>query len=93
MVMTEKKDTFKIKRETHQVSQEVKDNLKKFNAVKSQIIKAFGDEELTVPQIAEKIKMSHTETFYYVMTLLKFNVLQTVRMDDNDEFYFYKIKK
>ena len=87
-----KRDTFKKKRETHEVPQAVKDNLKNYNAVKKQIITAFGDEELTVPQLAEKTGLSKSQVLYYVMSLLKFGVVQTVGIDDMDEFYIYKIK-
>ncbi len=85
-----KTETFKKKRETHEVSQAVKDNLKEYNSIKKKILEAFGNEELNVPQVADKIGMSKDKANYYVMTLLKFNLLQVVGMDDNDEFYFYK---
>ncbi|MBN2776471.1 MAG: hypothetical protein JXR36_02445 [Bacteroidales bacterium] len=88
-----KRETFKIKRETHQVSQEVKDGLKAYNKIKKQIVEAIGDEELTIPQIAEKLSMSKPETLYYVMSLLKFGIVQTAGIDDMDEYYFYKLKK
>lgn len=91
--MTGNRDTFRIKRETHTVSQKTKENLKNFNIVKKKILDALGDEELTVPQVADKIAMSRSETLYYMMSLLKFNIIQTVGLDDMDEFYIYKIKK
>jgi hypothetical protein len=88
-----KQDTFRIKRETHKVSQQVKDNLKAYNKIKKLVIGAIGDEELNIPQISEKINMSKPDTLYYVMTLLKFGIVQTVGIDDMDEYYFYKLKK
>ena len=88
-----KRDTFKIKRESHVVSPQAKERQKTYNTIKKKIIEAMGDEEMSVPQIAEKINMNKTETLYYVMSLLKFNVIQTVRLDDMDEFYLYKIKR
>ena len=89
----EKKETFKIKRETHTVSQKAKDQLKQFNQIRKKILEAIGDEELNIPDIAAKIGMSKEETVYYVMSLVKFNKLQVAGMDDMDEYYFYKIKK
>lgn len=86
-------NTFKIKRESFQVSQKVKENLKTYNTIKKKIIEAFGDEELNIPQIAEKTGLSKEEAMYYTMSLLKFGLIQTVKLDDADEFYFYKIKK
>ncbi len=85
-----KTETFKKKRETHEVSQKAKNNLKEYNSIKKKVLEAFGSEELNVPQVAEKIGMSKDETNYYVMTMLKFNMLQVVCMDDNDEFFIYK---
>lgn len=92
--MEEKKtETFKIKRETHTVSQKTKDQLKAFNAVRKKILEAMGEEELNILDIAARINMSKDDTTYYVMSLLKFNMIQACGMDDMDEYYFYKIKK
>jgi predicted transcriptional regulator len=88
-----KRDSFKIKRESHPVSQQAKDDLKQYNAVKKKILDSMGNEELTIPQIADKIKMSKAETLYYVMSLLKFGLIQVLRIDDMDEFYIYKVMK
>jgi predicted transcriptional regulator len=92
--MEEKKSqTFRIKRETFKVSQEVKDKLKTYNSAKKKIIAAMGEEELNIPQISEKIEMSKADTLYYLMTLLKFGMVEVVGMDDMDEYYIYKLKK
>jgi predicted transcriptional regulator len=88
-----KRETFKIKRETHPVSQQAKDNLKYFNSLKKKILESMGEEELSIPQIAERIEMSRAETLYYVMTLLKFGLIQVLRIDDMDEYYIYRVKK
>lgn len=92
--MEEKKtETFRLKRKSHTVSQNAKDQLKSYNAIRKKILAAIGEEQLSVPQIAERTEMSREETLYYVMSLLKFNVIQTAGLDDMDEFYFYKIRK
>lgn len=92
--MQEKKgETYKIKRQTHQVPQKVKDELKSFNSIKKKILEAMGEEELTVPQISEKIQMSKEETLYYIMSLLKFGMIQVIGIDDMDEYYIYKTQK
>lgn len=89
----EKKETFKIKRETHTVSQQVKDKLKEFNMIRKKILEAIGEDELSIPDIAAKIGMSTADTVYYVMSLVKFNTLRPTGMDDMDEYYYYKINK
>jgi hypothetical protein len=89
----QKRETFKIKRETYPVSQQAKDNLKNFNSIKKKILESMGDEALSIPQISDRIQMSRSETLYYVMSLLKFGQIQVLGIDDKDEFYLYKVKK
>lgn len=92
--MQEKKsETYKIKRQTYQITQKVKDELKSYNSVKRKILEVMGEEELSVPQISDKIKMSKEETLYYVMSLLKFGIIQVTGIDDMDEYYIYKASK
>jgi hypothetical protein len=88
-----KRETCRIRRERRPATQQAKDNLKAFTAIKKKVLESMGDEELTIPQIAEKIKMSEAETLYYVMTLLKFGSIRALRIDDRDEFYIYQAKK
>jgi len=90
---TIKGNTFKAKRETCQVPQAVKDNLKAYNSIRRKIVEAFGNEEMTIPQLAEKTGISKEDAVYFTMSLLKFGQLETVRLDDMDEYYFYKIRK
>jgi len=89
----QKSQTFKAKREQHEVTQQLKDELKKFNATKKKVIGAFGEEELNIPELAEKTGLSREEALYYAMTFLKFGWLKTTRLDDMDEYYYYKISK
>lgn len=91
--MENKRDTIKIKRETYKVTQEAKDKLKAYNSIKKKIIEAMGDDEISVPMIAEKLKMNKSEILYYVMSLLKFGMIEVIGIDDMDEYYLYKIKK
>jgi len=88
-----KPDTYKIKRQTYQVPDKLKDELKVFNSIKKKILDAMGEEEITIPQISERIQMSKSETLYYVMSLLKFGMIQVIGIDDMDEYYIYKKKK
>ncbi|HET19180.1 MAG TPA: hypothetical protein ENO16_01040 [Chromatiales bacterium] len=88
-----KRETFRIRRESFPVTQQAKDGLKRFNAVKKKIMDAMGGEGLTIPQIAERIGMSRPETLYYVMSMLKFGWVQVLGVDDMDEYYIYQVKK
>jgi hypothetical protein len=89
----EKRETYKKKRDSFQVAQEVKDSLKQFNAVKKKILDAMGNEGCTIPQIAAQTGMNRSEALYYVMSMLKFGWIQVVGVDDKDEYYIYQGKK
>jgi len=88
----EKGKTVKYLREKREVSAEVKENLKRFNQIKKTLLTTLKEEEMTVPQVAEKLGMPAYEVMYYLMSLLKFGLVETVRVDDNDEFFYYKTK-
>jgi predicted transcriptional regulator len=88
----EKGKTAKYLREKRGVSSDVKDNLKNFNQIKKSILAALKDEDLTVPQLAEKLQMPAHEVMYYLMSLLKFGLVQTGEIDDDDAYFYYKLK-
>ena len=50
---TEKSMTVKILRETHKVSDEVKENLKQFNKDKKSILEALKGGEQTIAQLSK----------------------------------------
>ncbi len=89
----EKHNTFRLKREQYEVPKAVRDDLKTFNATKKKVLEAFGDDQLNIPELAEKTGLSRDEALYYAMTCLKFGWIRTVGLDDMDEFYYYKINK
>lgn len=89
----QKEFTFRKKREQHNVSQQVKDHLKEYNAIRKRITEAMGDDDCSIPELAQKIGMTHSETLYYMMSMLKFGQISCTGIDDMDEFYLYKIVK
>ncbi len=91
--MSKDSKTYKILRETMEVSQEVKDNLKSFNKIKRKILKAIKDNPLSVPELSKVIEMSTSDTLYYLMTLAKYDLVVTDSVDDMDEYFYYKSKK
>lgn len=89
----EKGKTFRYLREKREIPEAVKENLKNFNRVKKSILDALKDEDMTIERLAEKIGMPRHETLYYLMTLIKYGMVQTGSVDDMDEYYSYKLKK
>lgn len=89
----EKGKTFKYLRDKRGVSDAAKENLKSYNKTKKTILDALKDEELTVGQIAQKTDMPKHEVVFYLMTLVKYGMVQPAAIDDMDEYYSYKLKK
>ena len=69
----------------------LKEELKEFNRIKKAISEALKNEELTIAQLSEKLKMSNSETMYFVTTLVKYGVVAVGEIDDMDEYYSYKL--
>lgn len=89
----EKGKTIKYIREKRKASQKSKDQLKNFTKIKKAMLETLKENgEMTIPQLAEKLNMALPDTVYYLMSLLKYGFVETVRIDDMDEYYFYKLK-
>jgi len=89
----EKGKTYKYLREKRGVSDAARENLKSYNKTKKTILDAMQDEELTIEQLAQKTSMPRHEVVFYLMTLVKYGMVQPAGIDDMDEYYFYKLKK
>ena len=89
----EKGKTAKYLRDKRGVPQSVKDNLKAFTKIKKTILGILKEEEMTVPQLAEKLNMPAHEVMFYLMSLLKYGQVVTGEIDDDDEYFYYKIKE
>lgn len=89
---TEKSMTVKILRETHKVSDQVKENLKQFNRDKKQILEALKEGEKTIAQLSKETNMDRAKTLYITMTLAKFGFVSAGTVDDMDEYFTYKLK-
>ena len=88
----EKGKTAKYLRDKQGVSSAAKENLKNFIYIKKAILTELKEGELTVPELSNKLKMPGHEVMYYLMSLLKYGYVETARVDDDDEYFYYKIK-
>mgnify|MGYP001312431153 CR=1 FL=1 len=89
---TENKQTYKILRETHKVSDKVKDNLKQFTREKKQILDQLKEGEKSIAELCTATQMKKDDMVFRLMTLLKYGFVQISRVDDMDEYYYYKLK-
>ncbi len=87
-----KENTSRILKAKQGVSQEARENLKAFTRMKKAILDALKDHELTIPQLAGKLNLPAHEVMFHLMSLLKYGFVETGPVDDNDEYFYYKIK-
>ncbi len=80
-------------RETREVPQHVKDQLKEFNRIKRAMLDALKESDLTIEQLSQKLVMPRPDVVYYLMSLVKYGFVQTGEVDDMDEYFTYKLKK
>ncbi|MBN1597482.1 MAG: hypothetical protein JW894_04270 [Bacteroidales bacterium] len=90
---TEKGNTVKLLKEKRKVSTEAKEKLKEFTRTKKAIMNALNGEDLTIAQLSEKLSLPYNEVVYYLMSLLKFGLVQVGEIDDMDEYFTYKVVK
>jgi len=91
--MEAKTKTINIIKETRKVPTHVTEGRKKYVQIRKAIFEALKEEGKNIPQISEAIKLPIAETTYYLMSLLKFGDVAVEGVDDNDEYYIYKLKK
>ncbi|UBM61884.1 hypothetical protein LA303_10770 [Candidatus Sulfidibacterium hydrothermale] len=84
--------TIKYIKEKRTVPQSVKENLKYFNQMKKALLNALRESPKTVPQLAEVLQKPTDEVLFYLMSLLKYGFVEAGEPDDNEEYFYYKIK-
>lgn len=75
-----------------QVKESVKNNIKAFNRLKKKILHSLKEGEKTIPAISEEMDDSIEDITFNLMTLIKFGFIEAGNLDDNDEYYYYKLK-
>ncbi len=85
--------TAKYLRDKQGIPDHAKEQLKEFNRIKKAIVDALKEQEMTIPQLAEKLQMSKPDISYYLLTLVKYGVVAVGEIDDMDEYFSYKLVK
>ena len=93
METIEKGKTAKYLRDKQGVPDRAKDNLKEFNRIKKELLAALNEKDMTIKELSESIKMSSADVMFYLMSLVKYGLVEVGAIDDMDEYYTYKIKQ
>lgn len=91
--MADKKKTVKIIRKKRDVPKEVREALKGYNRIKRSILDSLEKEPRTILEIADDTGLEKANVTYHLMTLMKFDMVEPDRMDDMDQYYYYRLKE
>ncbi len=89
----EKGKTYKYLKEKHEVPVGVKEQLKNYTRIKKAILDALQDNNLTIHELSEKLGLPRYEVVYYLMSLIKYGLIEVGELDDMDEYFTYKRSK
>lgn len=71
----------------------VKQHHKDYHQMRKQIKQVLQEDAGTIPGIASKTGIPSDQVLFVVMTMRKYNEVETGEPDDLDEYYFYKLKE
>ena len=66
--------------------------MKEYPQIWKNILQSMQGTKKSIPEIAEEIGSSKDSITWHMMTMNKYNVVAPAGMDDNEEYYYYKIK-
>ena len=89
----EKGKTYKYLREKREVSQVAKENMKQYSKIKKLILDSLKEGDLTIDQLTNKMDMPKDKVLFYLMSLVKYGLVEKGDIDDMDEYFTYKIKQ
>jgi heterodisulfide reductase subunit A len=78
--------------ETEDSPQQSEAKMKELPEIWKSILKTLEAEQKNIPQIAKETNLPLPVITYNLMTLVKYGYINPGEMDENDEYYFYKIK-
>lgn len=89
----EKGKTVKYLKEKREVPKKVTEQLKYFTKTKKAILTVLKEGDKTIPELSKELNIPADEVMFQLMSLLKYDVVETGEIDDMDEYFQYKIKK
>jgi predicted transcriptional regulator len=67
-------------------------SMKEYSQLWKNILQTMEGDKKSIPQIAEELAVDKEVITYNVMTMNKYNVVMASGMDDNEQYYYYRIK-
>ena len=76
-----------------EASEEDATNMKEFPQIWKEIKSSITNDKKTIPQISEELKKDKSLITYHLMTMNKYNIVMADGMDEDEAYYYYKLKK
>jgi predicted Rossmann fold nucleotide-binding protein DprA/Smf involved in DNA uptake len=90
---TDRTKTIDIIKQKRPVPEEAKRRRKVYTDMRKALRSALEEEPKTIPELAAATGFSIEEVTYYLMTLRKYGDVVTGQIDDDDEYFYYELKK
>lgn len=90
---TDRTKTIDIIKQKRPVPEEAKKRRKAYTDMRKALRSALEEEPKTIPELAKATGFSIEEVTYYLMTLRKYGDVVTGQIDDDDEYFYYELKK
>jgi hypothetical protein len=84
--------TIDIIKQKRTVTEWAKQNHKDYLQLRKQIRQVMKEGPATIPELAGRTGIPSDQVLFVVMTMRKYNEVETGELDDRDEYYFYKLK-
>ena len=84
--------TFAEARKTRGISEKARERSKSFREIRKRIHQSIATDAKTIPQISAEISLPPATVTYHLMTCRKYGQIEVAGLDDNDEYYLYKLK-
>jgi heterodisulfide reductase subunit A2 len=78
--------------ETEIVEETVHITMKEYPQIWKLILQSLDSDKKSIPQIAEELAVEKEVITFNMMTMNKYNIVMASGMDENEQYYFYKIK-
>jgi heterodisulfide reductase subunit A len=69
------------------------EGMKEFPAIWKKISESIHEKSMTIPEIADELGMNRDLITYHLMTMNKYNVVESDGMDDDKSYFYYKMKR
>ena len=67
-------------------------SMKEYPQIWKEITSSITKDKKTIPQICEELKQDSSLVTYHLMTMNKYNIIMADGMDEDEAYYYYKLK-